>query len=268
MMQSEAVRYKQGAPEPSLRGQCWLYYRIFWAFICCCLPGQTKFVKIGVFWGWTVIATISTVLLVRLAIFGTDYPTSSPGDMRLVHKVTNVMCKGITITNEHEDNVFVYSMLGEPPIKPNKKFQSFERNSMVDTYDVPVYWNFYLLTGSEMRITTTVDTAVEFMILQGKEKLDKFLGKKKEKCNNNCHLQDHLYTTGNHFTDMTTSTNDDYYFLYRRTDRSESAKSDAEFSNIDVRFDVNRTVYDLSNATIVCTLSTTQGQTSSCYTAL
>ncbi|CAH1778385.1 unnamed protein product [Owenia fusiformis] len=256
-MQQNQLKHENGCAR-----SCY-YWRSFWLATMCLLPGMSKFARIGVLWGWITLIILLSSLIIRFATFGPDQTESSPGDQRIVGKVTNLMCQSVKVTNREKHAIDVYTSDGVPPILQNKTFQILTRSTNVYDNEKHVHWTFTLISGTRGVVMTTTSANVEFVIFQGRHNLNLFLGKvRRQRCNNRCFLQYHKYKEGTHRANLSVSTTEDYFFLYRRS--KASAQPGINFSKINVTFILNRALYNLSNSNHACTLSTLGNSSSMC----
>ncbi|XP_071085844.1 uncharacterized protein [Haliotis cracherodii] len=211
----------------------------------CCLPMKKKN-RVRCIWAWLCVLSVTGGILMSVGIYGTGHSSPSPTDMRIVtHKISSIFCKKLLINST--SHLTTYSFNEEPQIDSNSS-QTFSTELKTTFRNDYIFWTFYLLKGSRVELRSCSEADIWIYVIAGTSNWK--LWSQNLLCSD-CYLQKHLLKrsrcSNNSMSDVFTfmvHKTDDYFVLYSRT-------SFAAF--LHVKLSLDRTLYDLTKATRVCT---------------
>lgn len=202
--------------------------------------------RVKLLWAYMMILGLITGIVTGVVIFGSVDTEMSLSDMRIVtKKLSPAFCDNVDIENQGYDSTFdAYFMKHKPDILPDIRETYNETYSQFIEKNYYAMKQFYLLAGSKVKITGTVDSYIELNLIQGRGNLNKYLDSGLECID--CILDSRSlfrYQDNNllHFDIFST---EDYFFVF--VSRIDDAW-------IDLRFSLRRTVYDTSQYLDQCT---------------
>lgn len=213
--------------------------------ICVCCKGQSHFNTIKIFWAWLVVLFLITGLSVGLGRFGpTDIPIS-PSDMMIMKRgIDPNFCDSVDVRSIIP--VSTYLLSDTPTIAPNRIKYTFNKTAYIndDQYE---YWGFYLIAGSEITINSCADSYGDLYIVKGNHQFGKWKEDNYAYENNKKHQSiggcTYPFYTRSVVSYRATET-DEYFFVF--------ANHGYTTLGVQVSFQLDRAVYDVTNETRLC----------------
>lgn len=245
---SHAPRHNRSRRSSADDEQCWFCFAIFYllGFLFCIVKMKPR-TRIILTWLYCVLgASITGGLLGK---YYSSYSTSaSPTDMRKVDRISNAFCESVSV--DASTPITTYKLKNEPPINDTSAelyVESVKTSLLRNTYE---YWGFYLLHGSVATATVCPDNGMSLYIIRGKANLDTWI--ENSLCDN-CYEREYFVfgcfgSQGSSYT-LTAYESDQYFFLFANDGSGVIGPGPAA---ADITFKLNRRLYDLSGASVVC----------------
>ncbi|XP_033760804.1 uncharacterized protein LOC117342701 [Pecten maximus] len=208
-----------------------------WLYLFCC-RSMKRTLRVKLLWAYMMILGLTTGVVTGVVLFGSVDTEMSLSDMRIVdRKLSSVFCDNVDIESENFDSMFdAYFMKHKPTILPGIRETYNETYSKFIEEKSDVYKQFYLLTGSTVKITGQVDSYIELSLIRGQDNFDKYLDSDMQCIE--CVLEwRSMFKYGVENINFDIMDTDLYFFVF---------VSRLEDTWIDLHFRLRRTVYDTS----------------------
>lgn len=201
-------------------------------------------------WVYMMILGLVGGLTTGVVLFGSTTTDMAPSDMRIVdEKLSYLFCDSVEISGYPQSTFTAYFLNSNPLIDPSR-WETYNETyvQLVETESY-VYTQFYLLAGSVVTLTGSVDSTVELNVIRGKDNFNKFV------YNNGLHCVDCVYDEWFLYEDedihitMDFPDTDLYYFVF--VGRHKNGWMTLQFS-------LQRTLYNVDDYISSC------DQTSEC----
>ena len=208
---------------------------------------------------------LMTWLLIHLVVFSDIVYGVSESDMRPVaeSEFSFLMCKSLTtrtpLSSHYRHDAYLFcggsgggaATPAQLPLAPETETHRALRHAYVSGQSYAI-WGFYLVPQSDVRFTTcTYDAEYDVYVVKGRNNLDRW--KKSRGLCDDCFIAKSDNPVCQVFGSRTRylidiADTDEYFFVF-----SNIYPPTWGLSKIEVEFELNRTVYDTSNATQKCT---------------
>ncbi|KAH3742295.1 uncharacterized protein LOC127851930 [Dreissena polymorpha] len=219
-------------------GSCCLLCSFILFFTC--LMKMKPRTRIILTWFYVILGAVVATVLTFKHNARAKVPIS-PSDMRIVNQPSMVFCDRVEL--DCSSLIDYYVMKHEPSIDESKVINYTENvngNIERDTYE---YWVFYLLKGSNVKMSYVISDSIVLYVFKGDDGFNKW--KKDVNCYD-CYLKRwFLFNSGTAEYDIIET--DQYYYVFSNEDQFVLPSK-----RVDVTFQLSRTRYVLDDVNIRC----------------
>lgn len=217
------------------------------SYVFCCRKMKSA-TRIKILWTWLIVLSTASCLILGCVIFSPYEFMSSPSDMRPIRKhIDFLFCEKVKVTSPFfRFNGYVVS----GNLEMSRDTTEFHQNTAIDAEPeafkiIP----FYFLPSTKLNLKNQLQNpvTVRVYLIKGRENLDTW---KQHRSCDNCFIvkKDLSYQVksegwlDNNEISYIVTDEDEYYLVY--------SNEDTAMTWVDINIDINRTMYDISKATL------------------
>ncbi|XP_064638854.1 uncharacterized protein LOC135494635 isoform X2 [Lineus longissimus] len=210
-----------------------------------CILNMKRVTRVLILWFWLVMASIVIGMVLAFDVYTPVAIIGAGREQRFATQgLSTFMCKGVQIkAANHEITSYLFD--GQPSIEDKKLGYSFDRADEVNAGDFQAY-PFYVFPGSSVSFAMNTTSQVTFFKIKGHDNFTTWRNNyicKGGNCFDDFRTidRDFQYNTSMDETDI-------YYVAFAKTKFNDPSPA-----SIFIRFEVLRTVYNVTSAANACT---------------